>query len=166
MLWLDRLKDPTGRLARWAVRLQPFNYKIIHRKGKDCVVPDFLSRSVPAIEEVVPSPLFSTDTATDRWYHKMIRLIEERPRKFSRWRVESGTLYKYVESSFPDLSNCSANWKMVVPKESRRQVIHDHHDPPNAAFTTGLKCVRLFQSVSNPVPFVPPKSQNRNFPRG
>lgn len=48
LLWLNRLKDLPGRLARWALRLQPFDYTIVHRKGKENIVPDFLSRSVTA----------------------------------------------------------------------------------------------------------------------
>jgi len=45
LLWLDRLKDPIGRLGRWVVRLRQFNFDIIHRKGKDHEGPDALSRA-------------------------------------------------------------------------------------------------------------------------
>ncbi|XP_048526006.1 uncharacterized protein LOC125505723, partial [Dendroctonus ponderosae] len=48
-------KDPQGRLARWALRLQPYDFKLIHRKGKDHIVPDFLSRSVPVATEGIAS---------------------------------------------------------------------------------------------------------------
>ena len=137
LLWLDRLKDPTGRLARWAVRLQPFRYKIIHRKGKDCVVPDFLSRSVPVRVDIVdaettPSVPFSIATATDRWYKKMVNLVENLPDKYPRWRVENGTLYKYVEDDHPELSRPTDHWKLVVPKECRSALIREHHEPPQA----------------------------------
>ncbi|KAG5888185.1 hypothetical protein JTB14_016401 [Gonioctena quinquepunctata] len=50
LLWLQTLKDLNGRLARWAVRLQQYNFKVIHRKGKENVVPDALSRSVPIVD--------------------------------------------------------------------------------------------------------------------
>lgn len=52
LLWLSNLKNPTGRLTRWAVRLQHFDFKLIHRKGKDHVVFDCLSRSVLVLDVV------------------------------------------------------------------------------------------------------------------
>lgn len=51
--WLDNLKNPQGRLGRWALRLQQCNYKIIHRKGRDNIVADTLSRSVPISCDVI-----------------------------------------------------------------------------------------------------------------
>ena len=33
LVWLMNLKDPNGRLARWAIYLQSYNFEIIHRKG-------------------------------------------------------------------------------------------------------------------------------------
>jgi len=45
LTWLTTLKDPKGRLARWALRLQGFNYKIIYRPGSVNYVPDMLSRN-------------------------------------------------------------------------------------------------------------------------
>lgn len=46
LLWLHNLKDPRGHLARWADALTQYDFEIIHRPGKDNVVPNFLSRSV------------------------------------------------------------------------------------------------------------------------
>lgn len=47
--WLNTIKDPVGRIARWAVRMQQFDFDIIHRKDKDHAVPDALSRAVPRL---------------------------------------------------------------------------------------------------------------------
>ena len=44
LTWLNNLKNPTGRLARWALRLLAHNIKIVHRKGSEHNVPDALSR--------------------------------------------------------------------------------------------------------------------------
>lgn len=45
MQWLSNLKDPTGKLARWAMRLSQFDMEIVHRQGLLIVVPDALSRA-------------------------------------------------------------------------------------------------------------------------
>lgn len=42
--WLMTLKLPTGRLARWALALQPYNLKITYTPGKANVFADTLSR--------------------------------------------------------------------------------------------------------------------------
>lgn len=42
--WLMGQTDLHGRLARWALKLQGFNFTIRHRKGSQNVVPDSLSR--------------------------------------------------------------------------------------------------------------------------
>ena len=60
--WLQTLKEPTGRLARWALELQQWNVQIEHRKSAMHRVPDALSRiqesdagetEIAAFEEVV-----------------------------------------------------------------------------------------------------------------
>ena len=43
LLWLHNLKSPSGRLARWAVKLQQFDFYLEHRKGASNVMPDTLS---------------------------------------------------------------------------------------------------------------------------
>lgn len=53
--WLMTLKDLTGRLARWSLKLQGFNFNIIHRKGSENVVPDTLSRV-----DIASSPEFNS----------------------------------------------------------------------------------------------------------
>ena len=42
--WLDNIKPSTGRLARWALLLQGYNYEVIHRPGKANKNADALSR--------------------------------------------------------------------------------------------------------------------------
>ena len=39
------MKDPTGRLARWAVKLGQHEYFVIHRPGEQMIAVDTLSRN-------------------------------------------------------------------------------------------------------------------------
>jgi hypothetical protein len=43
LCWLLKLKDPSAKLTRWALRLSEFHYAVEHRPGKHHVVPDALS---------------------------------------------------------------------------------------------------------------------------
>lgn len=42
--WLMTIKDPTGKLARWSIYLQGYDFEIIHRKGEAHLNVDILSR--------------------------------------------------------------------------------------------------------------------------
>lgn len=154
LLWLHKLKDPTGRLARWALRLQPFNFKIVHRKGRENVVPDFLSRSVPvsvdAIYQEPPDPQNFLNT-TDAWYAKMKEKITMRPDDFPQWRIEGGILYKYVKCVIPELSRDQDIWKIVVPKDHRRTLIKAYHDDARCGHLGSFKTYwRLFNRYTWP----------------
>ncbi|GFX09850.1 retrovirus-related Pol polyprotein from transposon 297 [Trichonephila clavipes] len=46
LVWLNRNVSSNLRLMRWALALQPYNFKIVHRSGKSHKNADSLSRSV------------------------------------------------------------------------------------------------------------------------
>lgn len=66
--WFLAMNNPTGRLARWGVRLSAFNFDIKHRKGVDNVIPDALSRAVP-VSSITTANIFST--THDAWYKNL-----------------------------------------------------------------------------------------------
>lgn len=150
--WLENLKDPEGRLGRWALRLQQFDYEVLHRRGKDHIVPDALSRALPLgfqdEGDTVEFNFIEVSEVKDSWYLKMRQCIENCPLNYPRWRVEDGKVYKYVESDFPDLRSLTDFWKLVIPKENRTLVLQKYHDDPTAGhlgvYKTFHRIARLF----------------------
>lgn len=138
LLWLQNLKNLTGRLARWSVRLQQYKFKIIHRKGKENVVPDMLSRSVPVVDLVATSK-DQDHSLEDKWYQKVIENVRQKPLKFSGWRESEGKLWKHVSLQYPMLSRPADSWRLVIPKKDRRDIIISAHVPPTAGHTGVFK---------------------------
>lgn len=60
--WLMSQKDLAGRLARWSLKLQGFDFTIEHRKGRANVIPDALSRVY--MDELTPNPCMALDLAS------------------------------------------------------------------------------------------------------
>lgn len=126
LLWLNRLQSPTGRVARWSVKLAQHSFDIVHRKGKFNVVPDALSRAPLKI-----SSLGIQVAELENWYTKMISRVAKEPERFPAWMVQDGLLYKYVPNKHNVISNL-VEWKIVVPKISRATVIRQFHEEPTA----------------------------------
>lgn len=134
LLWLQRIKDPSGRLARWSVRLQQFDFDLEHRKGKFHVVPDFLSR-LPAEVSLLEA------NEDDKWYHSMIQRVQDNPENYPWWRVEENQLFKFIANRSGIQTN-QREWKMVVPRSKRHEIIQRHHDDPLAAHLGTFKTFR------------------------
>lgn len=142
LVWLHKLKEPTGRLARWAVRLQQYDFSIIHRKGKDHVVPDLLSRSVPLIDLIEV-----TQVSEDLWYNQIFGKVRDRPAEFPDWRIEGHQLFKLVHSRLFGLLKEEECWKRVLPRELRQDAIHASHDVPTAGHLGVVKTVQRLAAL-------------------
>lgn len=123
LIWLNNLKNPQGRLGRWALRLQQFDMEVVHRPGKNHVVPDCLSRAVEH------GTLDSIHHNSDPWYDKMCQKVLTNPLGYSNWRLDSGNrLYKYVRHN--SFSKEVDYWKIVIPKPNRLKILQDCHNNP------------------------------------
>ena len=114
LLWLDNLKEPCGRLSRWAVRLQQYDFEIIHRKGKEHEAPDALSREPLAYDGESVDLITVIEEVKDEWYVKMRNSIKGDPDRFPGWRVIEGQVFKLVADS-----NGEPRWNRLVPRELR-----------------------------------------------
>ena len=139
--WLRNLKDPTGRLARWALAMQQWDFTIVHRKGALNQLPDALSRMCNEDETVE-----SFEEVADPWYLKMLSEVKQSPQKYSGWKVEDGLLYRYRSDPMLDpILNREEKWKLVVPAEHRERVLNEAHCTPS---TGHLGIEKTFDRIS------------------
>ena len=74
--WVFNLNDPTGRLCRWALRLQPFDFEVRYKKGVIMSLPtvyldyQHMDIAIPKLILISRSLL----SANQRWYEKQITL--------------------------------------------------------------------------------------------
>lgn len=144
LLWLSKLQNPSGRLARWSVRLQQYDFEIIHRKGKEHLVPDALSRSVPIVNIVTH---YSETPSADRWYVKLLESVQSQPIKYPKFRVDGNVLYKATNNTNEyGFSDQQEMWKIVVPKEKRAELLRQSHDIPTSGH---LGVYKTFHRLAN-----------------
>jgi hypothetical protein len=124
LLWLNNLKDPLGRVGRWVMRLQAFDFDIVHRKGKENVVPDCLSRAVAPVTAQIEQ-LEAAKRKGDKFIEQLIQKITENPLKYPNFRVRDGHVFKRVKRRDGELD---PQWKWVVPKGSRDELLKRYHD--------------------------------------
>lgn len=125
--WFLSLSNPTGRLARWGVRLSAFNFDIKHRRGVDNVIPDALSRSVPVASVAITN---SFATSSDEWYKTIYNNCASKPESFPNYQIKNGSLFRLSKNKCILTSEFA--WKEVVPAELRQKVIEENHNEPTA----------------------------------
>lgn len=69
--WLMSKTDLHGRLARWSLKLQGFNFTIKHTKGNQNIVPDSLSRMISENSNEISSHKFD-----DIWLNEIDSSVE------------------------------------------------------------------------------------------
>lgn len=127
LLWLQNLKEPTGRLARWSLRMQRYDFELTYRKGALNVVPDALSRAIEALEKASGQCSIVT---TDPWYIAIQELADSNGLSGKTYVVENGNVYCNVRKAANPAHN---GWKLCVPQESVNETIRDNHDNVMAA---------------------------------
>lgn len=127
LIWLQNLKDPVGRLGRWILKLQQYDFKFIHRKGKFNLVPDALSRAF--VSEI---KLSLENFSIDAWYRDLKKNIELNPGKYPDFKIEQDLIFKHCETS-KSFELEKYKWKLVVPETVRKEIMQQCHDDPGAA---------------------------------
>lgn len=138
LVWLQNFRDPTGRIARWALRMQAHDFEIKHRKGRHMVVPDALSRAIEAVD------VMKFADTTDQPYIRMRNDIGEIPGNYRDCRVDNGVILKYVGAWSSENDD---GWKIYVPTDFRRMVLEECHDNILAAHGGHLKTLHRVKEM-------------------
>lgn len=137
LVWLMRQPELTGRLARWVFKLQSYQFTISHRKGKDHIVPDALSRNpsheVSAIELTAPEIDLNSTCFNDEDYQALRRRISGLPSNYPDVKIVDNFVYIRTDHYRGDTGQETACWKLWVPRNLRRDVIARAHDLPVSA---------------------------------
>ena len=110
LCYLLKMKDPNGKLARWALQLQALSFKIQYTSGKEHESADFLSRY--PLKEVVPEdlddiPAFQTEDIdmkaaqeVDPWIRDVKKRLEHKKLKPNEnYIIENDILYRKMFDS-------------------------------------------------------------------
>lgn len=145
LCWLDKNKDVSGRLGRWALKLMEFEYTIRHKQGKLHVVPDCLSRNcsegnhqeeeeemtneIPMLKVTIQNlgELQDEDEECKRIKEAVLNPenATSADRRLARsYLIVDNVLYRknIAHSGSPKL--------LVVPKSMRQEILFECHDSP------------------------------------
>lgn len=134
--WLMTLKELSGRLARWSLRLQAFDFSIEHRRGSLNTVPDALSRVFA--EELMED---SVDILLDEGcpdfesadYAKIRESVQTNKDRLPDLMVKENRVYKRITPAIDGDITDTPSWKLWVPDNQQETVIKQAHEPPTAA---------------------------------
>ena len=144
--WLFSLKSPTGRLARWALELQPYNIQFGYMPGRQNIVADTLSRPPCPIENHIDvcecfavyidfprqgAGEIRKAQLEDDELEKIIKSFEEESHNITEYidrgyMMMDGVLYRYCSEQETE------NGQLVVPKSMRSAILWKFHDDPTA----------------------------------
>ena len=142
--WLQTARDPRGKLARWMIRLQEYDFSIGHVPGKENVMADYLSR--PDMEAELPLTAYAVNSIegdplelvrqqkSDPKLREVIRVIREGADVDKR-AMDKEVIMLLRQKERLKVNTYGAlvwqdddkNWVAVIPKDWRRKMIHECH---------------------------------------
>ncbi|UYV63051.1 hypothetical protein LAZ67_2002979 [Cordylochernes scorpioides] len=130
LCWLAGLKDPSRRLARWALRLQEFDITVVYKSGRKHNDADCLSRNpVPEEQEDFPNIISIIDIRAEQSRDpNLANIIDkiEQTGPFKGFEVMDGVLYKRNYEPY------GRQRLLVLPKQMRLEILKNLHDAPTA----------------------------------
>lgn len=142
LCWLANIKAPSGKLARWALLLQEYDFEVVHKAGRKHLDADALSRAaLPDIANITPStdtiPLDLSDFPAEQRRDSSLRTIIEmlqsntplsrqEARRSRNFVLRDSVLYKKNFDPF------GRPYLIVIPRHLRRILLQSLHDDPTS----------------------------------
>ncbi|CAD6234146.1 GSCOCG00012365001-RA-CDS, partial [Cotesia congregata] len=138
--WLHSLRDPNGRLARWAIELLSHQITIEHRKRTENEGPDALSRMYEDQDPVdwldVKKGLGNTGCLQLQladWYEKKLNYVRRNPENFPDWRIVDDRLNYHRPDPLKSIVRDDTAWKLVLKDSEVPEILKRNHEDPDAA---------------------------------
>lgn len=96
---LRELKNPSGRLARWAIYLQQFDFEVRYRKSSANALAETLSRQACRPPTGIPACALSPTDGPADWHSKKKALVLEKPADHPEYRVTNEKLFRRFEGT-------------------------------------------------------------------
>jgi RNase H-like domain found in reverse transcriptase/Integrase zinc binding domain len=151
LVWLNSIKDPTGRLVRWALELPNLKYTIRYRPGRANQNADCLSRMLQITSDPPPVPLntIEEEQAKDPFCQGVMKYLDtgemDDPDYFPDWRkfieffnIENGILVHYFLPSGKKLRKDEIR-QIVLPLSLRPMIMELLHDNPTSGHFAFLR---------------------------
>lgn len=132
-------KDLSGRLARWSLHLQSYDFTIVHRPGNQNIVPDILSRISADIHGLID---LDSDALKSDNYLELMATIEKNKNQLPDLRVMDGFAYKRTVPYNGESIGEDFAWKLWVPMELTSELIAKAHNPPQASHGGSVKTLK------------------------
>ena len=168
--WLKTARDPTGRLARWAMKISPYNIIIQHRPGASNTNGDFMSRY--PLPDTAPhcSELNSIDSSlnilegtnlldhirsqqqNDPRLAGIIHTLKQNPSvpfgdKHAPYILINDLLYKVRHrNSYTNQRLLGHKHLLVIPPSLQRDILRWTHDHPTTGHGGRIKTLFRLQS--------------------
>ncbi|GFV60296.1 retrovirus-related Pol polyprotein from transposon 17.6 [Trichonephila clavipes] len=132
LCWLMSQKDPSGRLARWALQHQEHDFDVKYKTGKKHSDADALSRNPVEEETETPDKFLAVNTSMN-----LVMEQKKDPNLVKLKRLSNSS--KNEEFRFIDGIICRNKfdpdgklWLPVIPKHLRADILRHFHDAPTA----------------------------------
>jgi len=127
------MKDLSGRVARWSLQLQGYDFSIEHRKGSENVVADTLSRIMEVIR-IDPTELLgleATDFAAED-YTELVQDVESNRKHLPDLKGDGGLIFKRMSNPKMDEELEGSEWKLWIPHSLTHGSIERAHSDQKA----------------------------------